>query len=466
MRPSSSPSDGLFGPLFGSAEVDAELTDRAWLAALLDFERELARAQAAVGLIPPAAAAAIAAAADPAGYDPAELGRAARSSGTPVAPLVAALEAAAGPAGGPYVHRGATSQDAMDTALCLLAARASRPLLADLAAAAGRLAELAAAHRATVLPGRTLLQHAVPSTFGLKAAGWLVALDDARAALDRVRQDRLAVQYGGAAGTLAAVGAPGLQVPGLLAGALGLAEAALPWHTARQRIAELAAALGLVAGTLAKIALDVLLLAQSEVAEVAVGTPPGAGGPSAEGGSSAMPHKRNPVSAVLVAAAGRRAPGLVATVFAAMAQEHERAAGGWHAEWETVAELLRLTGGAALHTRELLAELRVLPDKMRSDVDLSGGLMMSERLADLLVPALGRAAAHDVVRQLAARAVASGRSLVDVAGAEPLVAAHLDPAGLAGALDPGDYLGCAGEFIDRALAAHAASAGRHDTATP
>jgi 3-carboxy-cis,cis-muconate cycloisomerase len=451
MRPSSSTCEGLFGPLFGAPAVDGELGDRAWLGALLDAERALAGAGARAGVVPATAAAAIAAACDPARFDPGDLGRRAVAAGNPVVPLVADLAAAAGAEAAPWVHHGATSQDILDTAAALVAARALTPLLADLAATADACAGLADRHRSTVMAARTLGQQALPTTFGLKAAGWLVALDEARAGLAAVRDRRLAAQLGGAAGTLASLGPDGVRVAAAFAAELGLAEPTLPWHTARGRVAELAAALGVVAGALGKVALDVTLLAQTEVGEV---TETAADG---RGGSSTLPHKRNPILAVLVTAATRRAPALVATLLAAMPQEHERATGAWHAEWEPQRDLLRLVGAAAANGRELLGGLQVHPERMRAGLEATGGLLLSESVATRLAGPLGRQAAHDLVRRLGRRAADEGRPLRSLLLADPTVAEHLDEAGVDRALDPAAYLGSAGAFVDRALAAHRAT---------
>jgi 3-carboxy-cis,cis-muconate cycloisomerase len=445
MKQSSSRSDDLFGPLFGAPEVDAELTGRAWLQAMLDVEGALATAQAGAGLVPYAAAEAIAQACTADRFDIADLAQRALAAGNPVVPLVRDLGARLHAEAARFVHLGATSQDILDSATSLVAARALDRILAALDSAAEAAARLAAEHRGTPMVGRTLLRQAVPITFGLKCAGWLMALDEAAAGLRRVRHERLAVQYGGAAGTLATIGNHGPAVLAVLAGALGLAEPVLPWHTDRTRIAELATSLGTASGVLAKIALDVALLAQSEVAEVAEAT---------GGGSSAMPHKQNPVRAVLVSAGTRRVPGLVATLLATMAQEHERAAGAWHAEWETVTELLRLAGGAAAGTRDLLAGLRVDTDRMRHNLDAGGGSLMAEAVAARLAGALGRNEAHDLVARLVHEArdrdVPAREALLD----DPVVRAHLSTSDIDAALEPGNHLGAADQFISRALAAH------------
>ena len=463
---------GLFAGIFGRGGVDTG--DEAWLQAMLDAEAALARAVERAGLAAAGAGAAVTAAAVASGIDPGELGRQAALTGNPVPPLVRALTAAVPPWAAGAVHRGATSQDILDTAAMLVAKRALRAVLADLADAADAAAGLAVAHRGTIMIGRTLLQQAVPVTFGLVAAGWLASIDEARQALARVRDERLAVQLGGAAGTLAALGEAGPRVAGLLAGELGLALPVLPWHTDRRRILDLAAALTGAAAALGKIARDVTLLAQSEVAEVREG---GAGkiardvtllaqsevaevceGGAGRGGSSAMPHKRNPVASVLVLGCTRRIPGLLATLAAAAEQEHQRAAGAWHAEWEPLADLLRLTGSAASWGAELLAGLVVDGLRMRANLDAAGGFPMAERVAALLAPALGPAAAHDLIAAASADAVAAGESLGGMLKsgdtARSLAAAGVTPGQLDAALDPVGYLGAAAAFTDAALAAH------------
>jgi 3-carboxy-cis,cis-muconate cycloisomerase len=283
----------------------------------------------------------------------------AAGSGNPVVPLVEHLRSAVPPHVAPYVHFGATSQDIHDSATMLIADRSLAALLDDLRGAAGAAARLAREHRDTPMAARTLLQLAVPTTFGLKAAGWMLSLDQAVSNLDRVRRTRLAVQYGGAAGTLAGLGGAGPEVVRRLAEDLGLAEPVLAWHTDRTRIAELAGGLGEAAGAAAKAARDVILLSQNEVAEVSEAAP---------GGSSAMAHKRNPIAAISAVACAAQTPGLVATLLAAMPAEHERGAGAWHAEWRPLRELLIATGSAAAWLRESLGTLAVHPEAMASNL--------------------------------------------------------------------------------------------------
>jgi 3-carboxy-cis,cis-muconate cycloisomerase len=356
----------MFDGVLARGPVRDAVADEAWLQAMLDAEAALARASG----LPAGQAEAIAAACRAERYDAAALGAEAAASGNPVVALVEALRAEVGGDAGLAVHRGATSQDILDTAAMLVARRALAPLLEDLAGAADAAARLAREHRTTAMAGRTLLQQAVPTTFGLKAAGWMVALDAAGAQLHALP---LAAQLGGPAGTLEGLST---EVLARYAAALGLAEPVLPWHTDRTRVAALASALGTACGAVAKAAGDVVLLAQTEVGEVGERSP---------GGSSSMPHKRNPVAAVSALGCARQAPGLVANLLASMAQEHERAAGAWHAEWRPYSALLVATGSAAAWLRECLEGLRVYPERMRSNVAVPGDVEPAVASAAALV---------------------------------------------------------------------------------
>ncbi|WP_107055905.1 3-carboxy-cis,cis-muconate cycloisomerase [Streptomyces griseus] len=434
---------GLLAPGWTGSPAASATSDGAFLRALLDAEAALTRAQAALGLAPAAAATAVTEAAGSDGFDVRSLAGRARAGGNPVIPLVGDLTRAVGEEYGPYVHRGATSQDIVDTATMLVAARTLDLVLADLARTERALARLAAAHRDTAMPGRTLTQHAVPTTFGLKAAGWRQLVLDARDRLTVVR-DRLPAQLGGAAGTLAAFTAYGadapLALPAAYARELGLAEPLLPWHTLRTPIADLAGCLAFTAGALGKIAADVLVLARTEIAEVAEGS---------GGGSSAMPHKANPVRSTLIAAAARRAPQLAATLHAALAAEDERPAGAWHSEWEPLRDLLRLVGGAARDAAELTGGLRVNADTMREHLGLTHGLIVSERLSAELAGVLGRARAKELLTDLARRTWAEGRPLWELLAEETeLKDIDLDLDEIA---DPARYTGSAGALTDRAL---------------
>ncbi|MER5512017.1 3-carboxy-cis,cis-muconate cycloisomerase [Streptomyces sp. NPDC002766] len=432
---------GLLAPGWAGSPAASATSDTAFLQALLDAEAALTRAQAARGLAPAEAATAVTEAADAARFDVRSLAGRARSGGNPVIPLVADLTKNVGEEYGPYVHRGATSQDIMDTAMMLVAVRTLEPALADLARTERALARLAAEHRDTPMPGRTLTQHAVPTTFGLKAAGWRSLVLDARDRLIRVR-DTLPVQLGGAAGTLAAFTVYGAEDTAALtaafAGELGLVAPLLPWHTLRTPVADLAGCLAFTAGALGKIAADVLVLGRTEIAEVSEGS---------GGGSSAMPHKANPVRSTLIAAAARRAPQLAATLYGSMSAEDERPAGAWHAEWEPLRDLLRLAGGAARDAAELTEGLRVNTDAMREHLGLTHGLIVSERLSAELAAVLGRARAKELLTRLARRTYAEDRPLGELLAEEP----ELKDTDLGEPTDPARYTGSAGALTDRAL---------------
>lgn len=453
-------SGQLFGGVFARGEAAAAVGDRAWLAAMVEVEVALAGASADAGLLPRTVADRIATAAPAVPLDAGALGAAAAAgAGNPVPALVRALAAAIddgspeGAAAAGALHRGATSQDVLDSAAMLVVRRALGPTVADLDAAAERCAALAAAHRDTPVIGRTLLQQAVPTSFGLVAAGWLNGLDEATAELRRCRDDVPALQLGGAVGTLAPLGRDGIAIHAALARRLQLREPALPWHTVRVRLHRLAGALGAVAALTAKIAGDVVLGAQTEIGELSE-----AG--DGRGGSSTMPHKRNPVAAVGAVACATRVPGLVATLLTAGGlQQHQRAAGGWQAEWETLCDLLRLTGAAAAWLRESLERLRVDPRRMAENLERTGGLVHAEAVAAALAPALGGVAAHDLVADACRRAAAEGTSLRDALLADPEVAGRLGTDGVDRALDPRGHHDSGGAFVDRALATHRARTG-------
>ncbi|MFF5897438.1 3-carboxy-cis,cis-muconate cycloisomerase [Streptomyces argenteolus] len=432
---------GLLAPGRAGSAAEAATGDHAFLRAMLDAEAALARAQSACGLAPATAGRAVTGAADAGEFDVRELALRARSGGNPVIPLVAALSAAVDDASRPFVHRGATSQDILDTAAMLVASRTLALVLEDLARTAAALARLAAEHRDTPMPGRTLTQHAVPTTFGLKAAGWRSLVLDARDRLTAVR-DGLPAQLGGAAGTLAAFPAgddeAGLRLVAVYARELGLAEPPLPWHTLRTPVADLAGALAFTAGALGKVAADVLALSRTEIAELAEGS---------GGGSSAMPHKANPVRATLIAAAARRAPGAAATLYGSVAAEDERPAGAWHAEWEPLRDLLRLVGGAARDAAELTEDLRVSPAAMRRHLGLTGGLIVSERLAAVAEDRVGRTRAKEILTEAAVRSRDTGSPLAEILAGEPA----FEGLDLDELTDPARYTGCAGPLTDRAL---------------
>ncbi|HEV2121639.1 MAG TPA: 3-carboxy-cis,cis-muconate cycloisomerase [Chloroflexota bacterium] len=441
-------SDELFRPIFVPDRFREAVGGRAWLQAMLDAEAALAVAEARVGLIPTEAAEAIAGCCNADRFDPEEIGRDGRATGLPVVPLVRALTEAVSEVSedaGRYVHKGSTSQDITDTAAMLIARRTLDLIVAEVNAVAAACARLADEHRATLMAGRTLLQQALPTTFGLKAAGWLVAVLEARQRLLTVRDSRLAAQFGGAAGTLASLSPDGLRVLPEFARELGLAEPVVPWHTARLRVAELGSVLTLLAGVLNKLALDVILMGQTEVGEVAE---PSGGG---RGGSSTLPHKRNSVGAILAAACARRVQPLTQTLQAAMAQEHERAAGAWHSEWEALSEALALTSGAAAAVREVTEGLQVYPDRMRENLDATRGLLLAENVTTILSERLGRLKAHDLVKAASHRALNRGTSLREELLAERALRELLSAEEIDATLDPACYLGSAEAFVERAL---------------
>lgn len=431
-------------PFFSTPEMAAVFAPEARVARLLAFEAALARAQARAGIIPATAADAIAASCRVALFDVAAIEREAARAGTLAIPLVRLLTERVGGEAGKFVHWGATSQDAIDTAT-MLQVRAGLDLLdAGLLDVCAACAALAERHRHTLMVGRTLLQQALPLTFGLKAARWLALVARLVEGLRARRERVLAVQFGGAVGTLAALGDQGPRVIELLAAELGLPVPDLPWHGERDRIGEIASGLGVVAGGLAKVAGDLLLLAQTEVGEVAEGAAPG------KGGSSAMPHKRNPVDALAAVAAARLALGAVPVLLSAMAQEHERAAGGWQVEWAALPDLFRYTASAVARVGDALAGLEVDAARMRANLDVTGGLVMAEALVLALAPHVGRPAAYHLV-QTATRRAAAGEDFRQVVLADAQVRVALPPEAIERALDPARYLGSTDHFIDRAL---------------
>lgn len=434
--------DRLFAPIFTTDELLDATGDTAWLQAMLDAEAALAGAEADCGLIPAAAAAAIAGVCQADRFDIVGLGRAARQGGNPVIPLVAALTDQVPAEARSWVHWGTTSQDVLDTAAMLIAKRAGLVIDADLRRLATACARLARDHRHTLMAGRTLLQQALPITFGLKAAGWLAGAAAARSQLDRARAG-LAVQLGGAAGTLAAFGERGPAVVVAFAARTGLEAPELPWHTARQQVGALAGALGVVAGTAAKISTDVVLMAQTEVSEAHEGAP---------GGSSTLPHKRNSAASVAVIAAARRAHALVPLLFSALVAEHERPAGAWHTEWQSLSELLAVAGGATARTADVAAGLDVDSDAMAANLADLGGTLLAERVEGAVAAITGdRQAARDAV----SRAARQGSTTFAMAlAADPLVGTVLDRSGIDDLLDPAGYLGSTQIWIDRALAAY------------
>jgi 3-carboxy-cis,cis-muconate cycloisomerase len=417
---------------------------------MLDFEAALARAEARTGVVPPAAVAPIESACRAEAFEVDELARGAALAGNTAIPMVKALTALVAKrdeAAARYVHWGATSQDAMDTGLVLQLREALDLIEGDLARLAAVLAGLATLHKRTVLAGRTWLQQATPVTFGLKAAGALSAIERHRARVRELRPRVLVLQFGGASGTLAALGADGLKVAAALAEELKLELPDVPWHAQRDRVAEVATALGLLVGTLGKVARDVSLLMQTEVGEA---FEPAAAG---KGGSSTMPHKRNPVACAAILAAAIRVPGLVSVMLTAMVQEHERGLGDWHAEWDTLPEIVCLAAGALAQLTQVLDGLELDPARMAANLEATRGLILAEAVTMALAGAIGRLPAHHLVEAACRRAAGERRHLRDVLGEDPEVRKHLSAADLERLLDPANYTGLAEALVERALAA-------------
>ncbi|MDZ5603466.1 3-carboxy-cis,cis-muconate cycloisomerase [Pseudomonas sp. RP23018S] len=441
----------LFDAYFTAAPMREVFSDRGRLQGMLDFEAALARAEASAGLVPPSAVPAIEAACKAERYDVQALAQAICSAGNSAIPLVKALGkvVASGVSEAErYVHLGATSQDAMDTGLVLQLRAALELIEADLGRLANTLARQALQHADTVMVGRTWLQHATPVTLGMKLAGALGALTRHRQRLKALKPRLLVLQFGGASGSLAALGVKALPVAEALAEQLHLSLPEQPWHTQRDRLVELGAALGLIAGSLGKFGRDVSLLMQTEAGEVFEPSAPG------KGGSSTMPHKRNPVGAAVLIAAATRVPGLVSTLFSAMPQEHERSLGLWHAEWDTLPEICCVVSGALHHAQVIADGLQVDTERMRQNLDLTQGLVLAEAVSIVLAQRLGRDRAHHLLEQCCQRAVAEHRHLRSVLGDEPQVVEHLSSDELDRLLDPAHYLGQARVWVARAVAEH------------
>jgi len=431
-------------------------SDESLLQAMLDFEGALTRAEARLGIVPADAAEAIQAAAKAVNFDMAAMARDTLRGGTPGIPVsraLAAKVAAKDAEAARWVHWGATSQDVADTGLMLLLKRAQPILSKDLSRLETALEQLSDRHRNTVMLGRTLLQAAPPVTFGLKAAGWLAAIRRSRMWLDDAFQDALILQFGGASGTLAALGEKGFDVGRAIAKELGLGFPDAPWHAHRDRLGMLVAACGVLTGTLGKMARDISLLAQGEVGEA---EEPGDEG---RGGSSTMPQKRNPIASTLTLAAANRVPGLVASFLAGMVQEHERGVGGWQAEWPTVAGVIQSTGLAIASMAEAATGLAVDAEQMRANIEATGGTVFGEKASMLLAAKLGREAARKLVAEAARRSEDEGRTLKEVLGEIPEVTRVLGGRALRDLETPEKYLGAAEELRKRLLV----SEGREDS---
>ncbi|EXF91159.1 3-carboxy-cis,cis-muconate cycloisomerase [Pseudomonas fluorescens HK44] len=445
------PGNQLFDAYFTARNMREVFSDQGRVQAMLDFEAALARAEARVGLIPASAVAPIEAACRAEHYDFAALGEAIAIAGNSAIPLVKVLGkqiAAHDQDAERYVHLGATSQDVMDTGLVLQLRQALHLIDSDLARLGEALAIQARRHVVTPLAGRTWLQHATPVTLGMKIAGWLGAVTRSRQRLHALKPRLLVLQFGGASGTLAALGEQAMPIAEALAQELQLTLPEQPWHTQRDRLVEFGAALGLIAGSLGKLGRDISLLMQTEAAEVFEPSAPG------KGGSSTMPHKRNPVGAAVLIGAATRVPGLLSTLFSAMPQEHERSLGLWHAEWETLPEICCLVSGALQQAQLITEGLEVDAERMAQNLDLTQGLVLAEAVSIVLAQRIGRDKAHHLLELCCKRAVAEQRHLRAVLGDEPHVTAELSSAELDQLMNPAHYLGQAQTWVERALAEH------------
>ncbi len=446
-------SNRLFDSYFTQPAMRAIFSDHGRLQGMLDFEAALARAQASTGLIPAEVVAPIAGACQAELFDVDSLATAIASAGNSAIPLVKALGrqiASVSQDAERYVHLGATSQDVMDSGLVLQLRSAITLLEADLANLANALASQASLHCATPMAGRTWLQHATPVTLGMKIASSLGAITRHRQRLAELKPRLLVLQFGGASGTLAALGEQAMPIANALAEQLQLTLPEQPWHTQRDRVVEFGAALGLIAGSLGKLGRDISLLMQTEAAEVFEPSAPG------KGGSSTMPHKRNPVGAAVLIGAATRVPGLLSTLFSAMPQEHERSLGLWHAEWETLPEICCLVSGSLKQALLVTGGLEVDAERMARNLDLTQGLVLAEAVSIVLAQRVGRDTAHHLLEQCCKRAVAEQRHLRAVLGDEPQVTAELSAAELDHLLDPAHYLGQAHTWVERAVAEHSA----------
>jgi len=441
----------LLDPLFRWEPVAKLFRDDSYLQTMLDFEAALAHAEANSGIIPSSAANAIAAKCRAELFDKQKLGEAASLAGNLAIPLVKQLRASVAAdnkdAAG-FVHWGATSQDAIDTALVLQLRDALALISGDLENLCARLAKMADQHRLTPIVGRTWMQHAVPSTLGIKFAGWLDALVRHRERFRQMQNRCLVLQFGGAAGTLASLGSRGGLIARHLSEQLKLPLPQIPWHSHRDRLSEIATTLGLLTGTLGKIARDISLHMQTEIDELREPSEEG------RGGSSTMPHKRNPVACAMILAAAIRVPGLVATMLSAMAQEDERGLGGWHAEWETLPEIVCLTAGAMHYLANIVPRLEIDVKRMRENLNLTKGLIFVEAITAALGEKISRSQALELIDAVCDRAIKEKRHLRDVINDDQKIAKHLSADQLDNLFDPRNYAGASNEFIDRVLDNH------------
>ena len=444
-------NSSLLSTLFSTSEMDHVFSDAEQVQQMLRFEWALSASLEECGLASPGASApllALLAESFLSSERAAKLQSAAGAAGNIAIPFVKLLTATVGernPDAASFIHTGATSQDVLDTALVLQIRYGLVLLQADLQATLARCIDLAREHAGTILAGRTWLQQGPPVTLGLKFAGYVAALSRHQQRLREAEARAVVLQFGGAVGTLASLRGDGLKVSAALAKHLDLPEPPLPWHAHRDSLGEVAAVLGLLTGTLGKMARDISLAMQTEVGELF--EPAGEG----RGGSSTMPHKRNPVGCAVVLAAAQRVPPLVATMLASMPQEHERGLGGWHAEWQTLPEIFRLTAGAVSQMRQIVMGLEVDAARMSANIDMTNGLVLAESVGAALAVSMGRLAAHKLVEEASRRAIAVQRSLESILTEMPAVTDHLSPERLHLLLNPADYLGSTEQMIARTL---------------
>jgi 3-carboxy-cis,cis-muconate cycloisomerase len=438
----------LLDPLYTTDDMREIFSDHRRLQSMLNFEAALARALARVGVASKEAAAAIESQCDAKLFSIEKLAREAALAGNVAIPMtkqLTVLVAKTDEKAAAFVHYGATSQDAIDTGLVLQLREALEEIGNGLSKISSALVKLIEAHTATLVVGRTWLQHAPPVTLGLKAAGWLAAIERHHARLNQIQKDVLVIQFGGAVGTLAALGDRGPAVAISLADDLKLGVPDLPWHAHRDRIAEVATTLGLLVGSLGKIARDISLMAQTEVGELSEPAAPG------RGGSSTMPHKQNPVGCALILSAAIRVPALVSTMLTSMVQEHERGLGGWHAEWETLPEICLLAGGTVAQAAHVLSGLEIHEKRMAENLDATHGLIFAEAVAMVLGKKMGRAESHELLEHASRRAVEENRPLGDVLLNDAKVREHLSAEDIARLMDPKNYVGSAEEMAKKVL---------------
>ena len=445
--PSTVFDSALFRDMFGTAEMRAVFSDEALVGRYLETEAALARAQARAGVVPQSAADAIHAAAQAVVIDFDKLRRETEIVGYPILPLVHQLSEAAGEAGR-YVHWGATTQDIMDTANVLQLRSALDIVERDLKELRDCLADLARKYRDTPMAGRTHLQQALPITFGYKAAVWLSSIDRHIERVEQALPRILVGEFAGAAGTLASIGEGGLEIQKFFCEELGLGQPSMTWHVARDGIAEAVTLLGLITGTLGKIATDIMMMSATEFGEVSEPFVPG------RGASSTMPQKRNPISSELMLAAAKAVRQHVATMLDGMIHDFERATGPWHLEWVSLPESFLLTASSLANARFMLAGLVVHERRMRENLDLTHGLIVAEAVMMAAAPKLGRQQAHDVVYEACRKAIEGGGQLADILADMPEI---IDALGSVEAIrhhcDPANYLGLSGQLVDRVLAA-------------